>query len=117
MEWVTLIDTQALLYVMALGIPSAWITGWLYRMWRKANMPAILGMISRQRRRDATIKETRERTDIIEMLQIEFDSRLSAVESEMGDKLRDFEGRVGKMETKISQLRNRLRARGIVTDA
>jgi len=104
---------QLLLYVMALGLPSAWFTGWLYRMWRKANAPAILGMISRQRRRDAMIKKTRERTDTLETFRAESQKRLSEMEA----KLQDFEGRVGGMETKIARLRSRLRSRGIVTDA
>ncbi len=113
MEWASWEVGQLLLYVMALGVPSAWITGWLYRMWRKANMPAILGMISRQRRRDETIKKTRERAAALEALQEDYQLRLAKMEK----RLQDFEIRVGKSETAVAQLRHRLRSRGLVTDA
>lgn len=110
MEWEI---GQLLLYVMALGVPSAWIMGWLYRVWRKANAPAILGMIGRQRRRDATIKETRERTTVLEGLQDTYQQQFTAAEK----RLQDSEKRIGDLETTIARLRHRLRQRGILMDA
>lgn len=113
MEWGIAEITQILLYVLGLGVPTAWLTGWLYRMWRKANMPSILAALKRQRRRDAKIKATGERTDALETFQNEAVRRLS----EMENRLRNSERKVGNMETAISQLRKKLRSRGLITDA
>ena len=104
---------QLLLYIMALGVPTVWFTQWLYRMWHKANAPAIIQMISRQRRRDAMIKQTRERTTVLEGLQENVQQQIE----ETAKQIQDFEVRIQKLETMIARLRHRLRQRGIVTDA
>ena len=111
---------QILLYIMALGLPTAWVTSWLYRMWRRANMPAILGVLNRQRRRDRTIKETRLRVDAFEVQQEEREQTRAALEArlhEMEAQLQNVAGRVSKLETLIGRLRQRLRARGVLMDA
>lgn len=113
MEWGIMEIGQLLLYIMALGIPTVWVTNWLYRVWRKANMPALLGMISRQRRRDAAIKETREHAQTLKTSQVEIEMRLEVLVT--GAEV--LEDRVGKLETKIGQLRQKLRSRGVLTDA
>lgn len=113
MEWGIAEIGQLLLYIMALGLPTAWVTGWLYRTWRKANMPALLGVISRQHRRDATIKETRERAQVLEVSQTGIETRLEALAAENAA----LEDRIGKVETRIGQLRQKLRSRGVLTDA
>lgn len=113
MEWGIAEIGQLLLYVFALGFPTVWLTGWLYRTWRKANMPAILGVLNRQRRRDATIKETRERASALETFRAESEVRLFEMEAV----LKDFEGRVSHAESKVQQLRQKLRSKGILTDA
>lgn len=113
MEWGIMEIGQLLLYIMALGIPTVWVTNWLYRAWRRANMPAILGMINRQRRRDATIKETRERAQTLETTQTEIERRLEALV--VGAEA--LEDRVGKLEMRVGQLRQKLRSRGVLTDA
>ena len=70
-------------------------------------------MIGRQRRRDATIKQTRERTTVLEGLQENYQQQID----ETVKQIQDFEDRIGKLETMIARLRHRLRQRGIVTDA
>lgn len=114
MDWVSL---NLLLYTMALGLPTAWAAGWLYRLWRKANAPALLAMLQRNRRRDKVIKATRERTDVIETWQTETEARLQVLENETEARISAFGDRVGTMETTIHQLRKKLRSRGIVVDA
>ncbi len=111
---------QILLYIMALGLPTAWVTGWLYRVWRKANMPAILGVLNRQRRRDNTIKETRLRVDAFEVQHEESEQTRIAFEAqlrEMEAKFQNVEGRVNTTEKMIAQLRQKLRSRGVLSDA
>lgn len=114
MDWVSL---NLLLYTMALVVPTAWVTGWLYRMWRKANAPALVAMFQRNRRRDRVIKATRERTAALETTQSEMEARLLALEEGTAAQISAFSDRVGTMETTISQLRKKLRSRGIVIDA
>lgn len=114
LDWASL---NMLLYAMALGVPTAWATGWLYRLWRKANAPALVAMLQRNRRRDRVIKETRERTDGLESWQTETELRLRALEDDTKAQLSAFGDRVGTMETTIHQLRKKLRSRGIVIDA
>lgn len=115
---------QILLYTMALGLPSAWIVGWLYRSWRKANLPAFWAWILQQRRRDKTIRTTREQV-------VDLEQRLGALEEKVGgsmadqknderdditERLEDTLIRLGAVERLVAQLRHRLRSKGIMID-
>lgn len=113
MEWGIVEIVQLLLVYLPLGLIVAWVGGWLYRARRAANMPAILGKMDRSRRRDATIKQTRERADALETALAEVQQRLARMEI----KLQDRESQTSKLETMIAQLRQKLRSRGVLTDA
>lgn len=113
MEWGIVEIGQLLLVYLPLGLIVAWVGGWLYRTWRAANMPAILGKLSQSRRRDKTIKTTRERVDALEAWRAESEMRFGRTV----DDLRAAEARMSKTESMIAQICQKLRSRGIVTDA
>lgn len=113
MEWGVAEITQILLWIMAIGVPTAWLTGWVYRTWRKANMPAILGLLNRQRRRDKTIKETRDRATAAEGRLSDAEARLEKLEAVIPE----LSEKVGGVQGEHRKLRQRLRSRGILPDA
>ncbi len=104
---------QLLLYVLAIGFPTAWLLSRFYKVWRKANAPSILALVTRQRRRDKKIKETAERVDKLVTALASAELRIVATD----EMQQEFNNRIGKIETKVQQLRSRLRAKGIVIDA
>lgn len=113
MEWGVAEIGEILLWVMAIGVPTAWLTGWVYRMWRKANMPAILGVLNRQRRRDRTIKETRDRAATNESRLSDAEARLEKLEAS----LPALSEKVGGVQGEHRKLRQKLKSRGVLPDA
>ena len=116
---------QYLLYAGAVGFPSFFVLRWMYSQWLKANLPAFWAWVLQQRRRDKTIRATREKVDDLEgrLAELEKITRPSVTvkENEESDdittRLDDVLNRLGSIERMVAQLRHRLRSKGIMTDA
>ena len=105
-------NLQLWLVLFAVGLPVTWLAGKLYGAWRRANLPAWLAKQKQQKRRDAVIKKTRERTTALEA-----DFEALAVRIFQLEMYRlKTEERLSKLESKMSQLRQKLRSRGILFD-
>ena len=115
---------QYLLFVMAVGLPAFLVFRWAYSQWWKANLPAFWAWVLQNRRRDKMIRETREQvTDLGRRLaELEKNVGDPTVDKENGERndmtacLDDALNRLGKVERMVSQLRHRLRSKGILID-
>lgn len=115
-----------LLYALALGLPAWLVLRWVYGQWRKANAPALWAWVLQNRRRDRTIRATRERADALEqrvdaleLLLESYRERSGRAQEEGGDwaaQLDDALNRLGDCERALAQLKHRLRQRGIGID-
>ena len=116
--------SQYLLFVMAVGLPAFFVFRWAYSQWWKANLPAFWAWVLQNRRRDKTIRETREQvTDLGRRLaELEKNVGDPTVDKENGERddmtacLDDALNRLGKVERMVAQLRHRLRSKGILID-
>ncbi len=106
--------TQYVVYVAAAGFPIFFILRWLYSQWWKANLPAFWAWVLQQRRRDKTIRETRERVDDIEQWLTELEHNRN--KDEINENQVDMLDRLVHMERLLAQMRHRLRQKGIMID-
>lgn len=107
-----------LAYIVGLALASAalpvsWLIFKVHQTWVKANMPAFWAWLYQNRRRDRTIKETRKRVDLVE----EFCEEVERWSESADVRFNKLEARTQVLEHQIALLRQKLRSRGIMTDA
>lgn len=115
-----------LLYAAAIGFPAWLVLRWVWGSWRKANMPALWAWAFQNRRRDQTIRATREKADALEQRVAglegllekyrEYTERAGTEGGNWTEQLDDALNRLGAVERAIAQLKHRLRQRGIEVD-